>query len=282
MLTSRLDLGAFSWTLALVLSASLGAGACSDDGDDPDGAGGSSSGASGTAGSAGSGTAGSGGGSSGSAGSGGASGSGGGSGDGGATGSSEDVDAGHDGGNDAAALAFTLSSPAFDNSPGCGPGDDADACDLFPVENTGLGDGPANISPEFNWVGAPAGTESFAIAMHDLSFLQGGNPFTHWVMWNIPATETGLPANLPSGASPGVPAAETGQISFGDDDGFAGSGACGNVYEFVLFALSVPSFEPQGNNQNQVEDEIAELEDVIATTTLRARSNPDGPCNPAP
>lgn len=281
---SRLNSRAFSWTFTLVVGASLGAGACSDDADEGEGVGGSSAGSSGsgsgTGGMAGSGAAGSGGGSSGSAGAG-VSGSGGGSGDGGAAGSG-DVDAGRDAGDDAAALTFTLSSPAFDNNPGCGPGDDADACDLFPVENTGLGDGPANISPEFLWVGAPAGTESFAIAMHDLSFLQGGNPFTHWVMWNIPATETGLPANLPSGASPGVPSAETGQISFGDDDGFAGSGACGNVYEFVLFALSVPSFEPEGNNQNQVEDEIAASDDVIATTTLRARSNPDGPCNPAP
>jgi hypothetical protein len=89
-----------------------------------------------------------------------------------------------------------------------------------------------------------------------------------------------LPENLPRAASPGVPSAETRQVSYlPDDDGFAGSGACGNVYEFVLFALSAPSFEPSSEDPDEVEEEIVDSGDVIATATLRARSNPDGPCN---
>jgi phosphatidylethanolamine-binding protein (PEBP) family uncharacterized protein len=283
MLTYRLDFRPWTRTLALALAAFLGTAACSDDESDGDGSGGSSAGgSSGSGGAAGTGMSGTGG-SSGSAGSG-ASGSGGGggggdSGSGGGSGSSGDDDAGADG-SDASALAFTLSSPAFDNNPGCG-GDlaDRDACDLFPVENTGLGDGTVNVSPQLDWVGAPAGTESFAIALHDLVFMPGGEPFTHWVLWNIPASETGLPANLPRGTEPGVPSEDTGQVSFLGDDGFAGSGACGNVYEFVLFALSVPSFEPESDDPDEVEAELAESDDVIATTTMRARSNPEGPCN---
>ena len=117
--------------------------------------------------------------------------------------------------------------------------------------------------------------------MHDLSFVQQQDPFTHWVMWNIPAASTGLPAELPVGVSPGVPAEDTGQVSIRDDNGFMGSGACGNVYELVLFALSVPSFEPMSDDPDEVEDEITTSGDVIGTTTLRARSNPApvGPCN---
>ncbi len=282
MLTYRLAFRPWTRTVALSFAALVASAACSDDENGGDGTGGTSAGGSGSGsgGSAGSGMTS--GGSSGSAGSGvsGAGGSSegsGGSGDG--AGSAVDEDAGSDGG-DASVVAFTLSSPAFDNNPGCGPAiADRDACDLFPVENTGLGDGTTNVSPQLDWVGAPAGTQSFAIALHDLVFMPADEPFTHWVLWNIPASETGLPANLPRGTEPGVPSEDTEQVSIGGDIGFVGSGACGNVYEFVLFALSVPSFDPASGNPDAVEDELAESDDVIATTTMRARSNPAGPCD---
>jgi Raf kinase inhibitor-like YbhB/YbcL family protein len=182
-------------------------------------------------------------------------------------------------GADAGELAFVVSSPAFDSQPGCGP-DDRDACDLFPDANTGLGQAE-NVSPAIEWAGAPAGTQSFAIALHDLTFLQGGGPFTHWVMWNIPGSATGLPAELPSGVMPGVPAADTQQVSFGPEDGYAGSGACGNVYEFVLYALDTTTFTPpNATDQNAVQDALDASDDVLATATMRARSDPEGPsCN---
>ncbi|HTV22980.1 MAG TPA: hypothetical protein VMG12_30025, partial [Polyangiaceae bacterium] len=112
----------------------------------------------------------------------------------------------------------------------------------FPDDNVVLGDAE-NVSPAINWTGAPAGTQSFAIALHDLTFIQGNSPFTHWVMWNIPGNNlTGLPAELPQGVMPGVPAANTQQYSFPDTRGYTGSGACGNVDEFVPYALSTPTF----------------------------------------
>jgi Raf kinase inhibitor-like YbhB/YbcL family protein len=172
-----------------------------------------------------------------------------------------------------------VSSPAFDNQPGCGA-DDRDACDLFPDENTGLGTA-TNVSPAINWTGVPAGTQSFAIALHDLTFIQGNSPFTHWVMWNIPGTATGLPAELPQGVMPGVPAANTQQYSFRDTRGYTGSGACGNVYEFVLYALDTATFTPPNpNDQNAVQDALDASDDVLATATMHARSDPNGPsCN---
>jgi phosphatidylethanolamine-binding protein (PEBP) family uncharacterized protein len=285
-MTFRRLMGGFGWISAISLSTALFSVSCSDDdaGDGVDGgSGGASAGNGGSAGSGG-GAGSSAGGSGGSAmtGAGGNSnaGSGGSAGMGGTGGGSSDVDAGPDSG-DAGVLAFTLSSPAFDGNPGCGPGGAAAACDLFPVENTGLGDGTNNVSPELNWVGTPPGTESFAIALHDLVYMPQGEPFTHWVLWNIPVSETGLPPNLPRGLEPGVPSDDTGQVSYLDDNGFAGSGACGNVYEFVLFALSTPSFEPTNDDPDDVEDELAASDDVLETTTLRARSSPApaGPCN---
>jgi phosphatidylethanolamine-binding protein (PEBP) family uncharacterized protein len=170
--------------------------------------------------------------------------------------------------------------PAFTNDPGCGPGDEeVDNCDLFPNENTGLGDSE-NISPGLDWSGAPPDTGSFAIALHDLVFMPGGEPFTHWVMWNIPGTETGLPAALPAGGMPGVPDADTRQVSFEDDNSFTGSGACGNVYEFVLYALDTDTFEPPNpEDPDEVQDALDASSAVLDTATLRARSDPAGPCN---
>jgi phosphatidylethanolamine-binding protein (PEBP) family uncharacterized protein len=277
------------WSV-LLLGSSLLAYGCSED-DPIDGAvAGGSSGAAGNPGAGAGGAAGSSGGSG--AGTSGAGGSGtggsagaGGTGTGGSAGAAGNASggAGPDAGagGDAGAQAFTLSSPAFDNNPGCGPGDPArDACDLFPVENTGLGDGTVNVSPAFAWTGAPADTQSFAIAMHDLVYMPQGEPFTHWVLWNIPGAATGLPANLPRGIAPGAPAENTGQVSFLDDDGFAGSGACGNVYELVLYALDAATFTPpNAADPDAVESALDDSAAVLATTTIRARSNPAGPCN---
>jgi phosphatidylethanolamine-binding protein (PEBP) family uncharacterized protein len=272
----------------VLLGSGLVASACSDDDDPSPGLGGSggsstagSGGSSGSAGSAGSGgaagsSAGSGGSSAGNAGSGGAAGAAGsGAGAGGSAGATPDA------GDDGGALAFSVSSPAFDNEPGCGPDPaDRDACALFPDENISLGDAE-DVSPAINWTGAPASTQSFAIVLQDLVFLQNGSPFTHWAMWNIPASATGLPAELPQGVMPGVPAANTQQYSIRDTRGYTGSGACGNVYEFVLYALSTPTFTPpDAQNVNSVRDALNASDDVLGTATLRARSDPDGPtCN---
>jgi len=257
--------------------------ACSDDDAVGDGLGGSAGTAgasaagnagSSNAGSAGSANAGSGGSAnagSANAGSGGAAGGGGAAGTAGAGGSdgAGDPDAG-------GPVGFTLSSPAFEDNPDCGA-EEPDACDLFPDENTGLG-AAANVSPELDWSGAPAGTQTFAIALHDLAFLQNGDPFTHWVMWNIPGTATGLPAELPTGAEPGVPSAATRQVSFRADNGYAGSGACGNVYEFVLYALDSDDFIPDDpDDPDAVQLALQQTEAQLGTATLRARSDPNGP-----
>jgi phosphatidylethanolamine-binding protein (PEBP) family uncharacterized protein len=169
-----------------------------------------------------------------------------------------------------------VSSPAFANNEGCAP-DNANPCALFPNENTQLGDDAANISPEINWVNPPAGTASFAIALHDLTFTQNGEPFTHWVMWNIPGSATGLTAALPGGAQPGVPAANTQQVNYVGSGGFLGSGGCGNVYEFVLYALSTPTFDPEETDPDEVQQVFEDSDDVLGTATMRARSDNAGP-----
>lgn len=54
-----------------------------------------------------------------------------------------------------------------------------------------------NISPELSWSGAPAGTESFALVMHDPDAPMPGG-YTHWLLYNIPASVKRLPENVPN------------------------------------------------------------------------------------
>lgn len=74
----------------------------------------------------------------------------------------------------------------------------------------GFGCKGGNLSPELSWSGGPAGTKSFAILMHDPD-APTGSGWWHWVVYNIPANVSSIPAGagdpkkslLPSGAVQG-------------------------------------------------------------------------------
>src|SRR5215469_14123513 len=57
-------------------------------------------------------------------------------------------------------------------------------------------------SPAMNWANAPSGTQSFFLHMHDLDVARNKttDDQAHWVVWNIPATATGLPEGVPKGS----------------------------------------------------------------------------------
>jgi Raf kinase inhibitor-like YbhB/YbcL family protein len=67
--------------------------------------------------------------------------------------------------------------------------------------------GQQGVSPQLSWSGAPAGTASFVLIMHDVdAALPAQNlatDITHWVVWNIPASATSIPEGgpVPSGAN---------------------------------------------------------------------------------
>ncbi len=61
--------------------------------------------------------------------------------------------------------------------------------------------GGQGVSPQLSWSGAPAGTMSYVLIMHDLDVaIPAGNltnDITHWVVWNMPASVTSLPEGGP-------------------------------------------------------------------------------------
>lgn len=65
----------------------------------------------------------------------------------------------------------------------------------------GFGCDGHNIAPALNWSGAPEGTQSFVLRMHDPD-APTGIGWTHWVVVNIPgnATSIGAGSQLPEGA----------------------------------------------------------------------------------
>jgi len=125
---------------------------------------------------------------------------------------------------------MTLITPAFPDGG------------VIPVKYSQAAEGVApgeGTSPALMWSNAPAGTQSFFLHMHDLELARNKttDDQPHWVVWNIPATATGMPegvkkgAQLPDGS---YQISATGQM-------YRGPGAAANGpphhYTFEIYAL---------------------------------------------
>ncbi|RIE06601.1 YbhB/YbcL family Raf kinase inhibitor-like protein [Candidatus Cryosericum terrychapinii] len=66
----------------------------------------------------------------------------------------------------------------------------------IPIKYTGQGE---NISPDLSWKDAPDGVVSFALVCDDPDAPAG--TWVHWIIWNIPATSTGLAQGVPANTS---------------------------------------------------------------------------------
>lgn len=89
-------------------------------------------------------------------------------------------------------------------------------------------------SPDLSWTPGPAGTQSYAVVFRDQ-----GNGFYHWTIFDIPATERGLPANVPVVPEPDAPkGAKQGPIWSGRK-GFGGPCGGDSTYVFTVYALNV-------------------------------------------
>jgi Raf kinase inhibitor-like YbhB/YbcL family protein len=70
---------------------------------------------------------------------------------------------------------------------------------IIPPRHTQAGE---QVSPELKWTNVPAGTQSFVVNMldPDVSVQRGTETQPHWIVWNIPASATGLPEGMKPGA----------------------------------------------------------------------------------
>ena len=161
------------------------------------------------------------------------------------------------GGAAAAAPAMTLTVSGFPDG-----GD-------IPVKFTQAAPGVATgegLSPAISWANAPAGTQSFFLTMHDedVSRNKTTDDQAHWVVWNIPASATGLPEGVPKGpkiANGAFQISATGQMYRGP-----GAGANGpkHHYMFEIYALdttidvqpTADAFETRANVMKAIQGHV--------------------------
>jgi Raf kinase inhibitor-like YbhB/YbcL family protein len=139
----------------------------------------------------------------------------------------------------------------------------------FPVKFSQAAPGVAageGTSPEMSWANVPAGTQSFFLNMHDMDLARNKttDDQAHWVLWNIPATATGLPEGVPKGsqlADGSYQISATGPMYRGP-----GAGAKGpfHHYVFELYALDIKldvkptadAFETRANVMKAIQGHI--------------------------
>lgn len=157
-----------------------------------------------------------------------------------------------DGGED-----FTISTSAFDEG------------EAIPPRHTCSG---ADDSPPLSFDGVPDATAGFAIVVDDPD--APGGTFTHWLIWNVPAERTAVPAGV--AASETVPAlgdARQGENDFGTV-GYRGPcppvGDGPHTYRFRGYALERSLDVPAGSDHETVTAAIedAALESDLLTGTF--------------
>ncbi len=131
------------------------------------------------------------------------------------------------------------------------------ANEVVPIDHTADG---KNLSPALAWSGAPANTKQFALIYDDPDVAFGNPPqsFVHWVVYKIPGTAKGLPAELPMDAVLTAPADIAGSIQ--GLSGFKRTGYRGPApppgkphhYTWTVYALDAELPLEQGLNRNQL------------------------------
>ena len=131
---------------------------------------------------------------------------------------------------------FTLSSPDLTDGAAIPPH----------FEFDGFGCSGRNESPELAWQGAPEGTRSFAITVHDPD-APSQSGWWHWLVVDLPADTTALAANAGAKKSQQLP---TGARQIRNDFGaLAWGGVCpppgdkAHRYVFTVHALKVEKLE---------------------------------------
>lgn len=137
----------------------------------------------------------------------------------------------------------------------------------------GFGCEGGNQSPALTWTQPPEGTQSLAITVHDPD-APTGSGWWHWVVYNLPAQTTQLPANAGRADGKGLPA---GTVQSRTDFGTTGfGGACPPVgdaphrYRFTVHALKVPRLDVPADASPALVGYMLHM-NRLASATLEAR-----------
>jgi len=132
--------------------------------------------------------------------------------------------------------------------------------------------GGQGVSPQLSWSGAPAGTMSYVLIMHDTdAAIPAGslnNDISHWIVWNIPASATSIPEGgpVPSGAN---------QYSLRGPQYMGPAPPAGHPfhhYIFTVYALNSTLDVPAGATRADVEKAMEGK--IIARGTYVGRAKP--------
>jgi Raf kinase inhibitor-like YbhB/YbcL family protein len=134
---------------------------------------------------------------------------------------------------------------------------------MFPVKYSCDG---KNVSPQVQWSNAPKGTKAFALIIYDTDA-----SFTHWVVYNIPASRHKLQKAIPAKKKPGGGMMQ-GRNSFrktGYDGPCPPSKDAAHQYVLTLYALDTNLDLKPGAKRAQVRK--AMQGHIIEKAELKAR-----------
>ena len=122
--------------------------------------------------------------------------------------------------HDSSPSTFTLSSPVL-----------RDGARFADMNTCASGD----TSPQLDWAGAPAGTQSFAVVLVNRSYFDQ----LHWVIYDVAATATGLPAGVEKAYAPANVAGAHQTTSYAEGK-FGYLGPCTqfqDTYQITVYAI---------------------------------------------
>jgi len=154
---------------------------------------------------------------------------------------------------------MTLTSSAFE-----------DGDELPPVHSCEGEGGKKEVSPPLSWTPGPEGTQSYAIV-----FVDATTDFLHSAIYDIPADVTSLAEGLAAKYELSKPAGAKQSLSYKGTPGYAGPcPQSPHEYEFVLYALKVPTLDGLTEDSKVAAAEKAIKKEQLATTKLTLKFTP--------
>jgi len=151
---------------------------------------------------------------------------------------------------------FTLTSPEL----GAGA--------MFSPANTCKG---TNVSPSLDWTPGPPSTQSYAVVLTDKSI-----NLVHWGIWDIPASLTGLPADVQKAYLPANVSGAMQSLAY-DNQTRGYLGPCPpslHTYELDLYALDTASVPGLDTNTTRAQAVTVILAHQVASAALMGTAMP--------